>query len=180
MKTLVTTAAIVSSLALGASVATARQQQESRPHYRRSAQAIVDTVDPQGRIVELKRPEGFYIRLHVPETFTNFDTFKPGQTVNVTYFENVITKIEKAGAEVHNREPAVAPANPSDVNNSKDLLRMVTATITAIDPKWGNITYTEKDRPYTARVETKDVSKGVKPGDKVTLTYVQATLFEVK
>ena len=91
MRTFVTPAAMVLSLALGASVAT---PQDSRPHYRRSVQATVDLVDQQSRIVEVKRPEGFYVRLHVPETFTKWDAIKVGNTVNVSYYENVILKIE--------------------------------------------------------------------------------------
>ncbi len=178
MRTFVTPAAMVLSLALGATVASA---QDSRPHYRRSVQATVDLVDQQSRIVELKRPEGFFVRLHVPETFTNWDALKVGNTVNATYYENVILKIEKSGAAAHAREPLTPPKTSAEAHGSPDLVRIVTATITAVDTKLGNVSFSEENgRLYTARTEKPDMANKVKVGDKVDLTYTQATLFELK
>lgn len=178
MRTFVMPAGIVLALAVSASVATP----QDRPHYRRSVQATVDLVDQQARIVELKRPEGYYVKLHVPETFTNWDALKVGRTVNATYYENVILKIEKAGAQPVNREPVAPPKAASDVHNNPDLVRKVTATITGVDLKLGNISFKDAatDRLYTARTEKPDMAKKVKEGDKVDLTYTQATLFELK
>jgi hypothetical protein len=178
MRTFVTPAAVVLSLALGASVATP----QDRPHYRRSVQATVDLVDQQSRIVELKRPEGFYVRLHVPETFTNWDALKVGSTVNATYNENVILKIDKAGATPVNREPVAPPKTAAEAHGSPDVVRKVTATITAVDTKIGNISFKDvaNDRLYSARTEKPEMAKKVKEGDKVDLTYTQATLFELK
>jgi hypothetical protein len=179
MRTFGTPAAMVLSLALGATVASA---QSSRPHYRRSVQATVDLVDQQSRIVELKRPEGFYVRLHVPETFTTLDSIKVGQTINVIYYEAVIRQIDKAGAEAHNREPVTPPKTSEEAHGSPDLLRKVTVTIAAVDAKLGTVSYTDSatDRMYSARTEKPDMAKKVAAGDKVDLTYSQATLFEVK
>jgi hypothetical protein len=57
----------------------------------------------------------------------------------------------------------------------------VTATITAVDAKLGNVSFSEENgRLYTARTEKPDLTKKVKVGDKVDLTYTQATLFELK
>jgi hypothetical protein len=168
-------AATTLSLALGATVSNAQ-------HYRRTVQATVDTVDVQSRILELKRPEGFFIRLHVPESFTNLATIKVGDTVNCTYYENVIRKIDKAGGEVAKREPVTPPKTAAEAHENPDLIRKVTATVTAIDTKLGNLSFTDvaTDRLYSARTETPDMLKKVKVGDKVDLTYTQATLFELK
>jgi hypothetical protein len=178
MKSLVAPAAIALSVALCASTSSA---QDSRPHYRRSVQATVDLVDQQSRIVELKRPEGFFVRLHVPETFTNWDALKVGNTVNVTYYENVILKIARPGPATHNREPVAPPKTPADAHANPDLVRVVTATITAVDTKLGNVSFTDEGgRMYTARTEKADMVKKVKVGEKADLTYTQATLFELK
>jgi hypothetical protein len=168
-------AATTISLALGATVSNAQ-------HYRRTVQATVDTVDVQSRILELKRPEGFFIRLHVPESFTKLASIKVGDSVNCTYYENVIRKIEKAGAQVSSREPVTPPKTAAEAHASPDLVRKVTATITAVDTKLGNLSFTDaaNDRLYSARAETPDMLKKVKIGDKVDLTYTQATLFELK
>jgi len=179
MKSLFAPAAIALSVALCASTSYA---QDSRPHYRRSVQATVDLVDQQARIVELKRPEGFYVRLHVPETFTNWDALKVGNAVNVTDYENVILKLDKAGTQAVNREPVAPPKTAAEAHGSPDLIRKVTATITAVDLKLGNVSFKDvaTDRLYTARTEKPDMVKKVKVGDKVDLTYTQATLFELK
>ncbi len=178
MRTFVTPAAVVLSVALGASVATP----QDRPHYRRTVDATVDLVDQQSRIVELKRPEGFYVRLHVPETFTNWDALKVGSTVKATYYENVILKSEKSGATAVNREPVTPPKTSTEAHGSPDLVRKVTATITEVDTKLGNVSFKDvaTDRLYSARTEKPDMAKKFKVGDKVDLTYTQATLFELK
>lgn len=178
MRTLVTPAAVVLSLALGASVATP----QDRPHYRRSVQATVDLLDEQSRTVDLKRPEGFYLRLHLPDSFTNFDALKVGNTVNVTYYESVIVKIEKASAQAVNRQLLTPGKTAAEVNSSPDLIRKVTATISAVDTKLGNVSFKDiaNDRLYSARTEKPDMAKKVKVGDKVDLTYTQAILYELK
>lgn len=178
MKTFVVPAGIVLSVAISASVATP----QDRPHYRRSVQATVDLVDQQSRIVELKRPEGFYVRLHAPQTFTNWDALKVGNAVNATYYESVITKIEPAGATAANREPVTPPKTAAEATGSPDLVRRVTATITAVDAKLGNVSFKDAatERLYSARTEKPDMAKKVKEGDKVDITYTQATLFELK
>ncbi len=154
----------------------------SAQHYRRTVQATVDMVDVQSRILELKRPEGYFVRLHVPETFTKLDSIKVGDTINCTYNENVIRKIEKAGATIATREPVAPPKTPADVHGNPDLVRKVTATVAAVDDKLGNLSFKDvaTDRLYAARAEKPDILKKVKVGDKVDLTYTQATLVEVK
>ncbi len=176
MRTFVTPAAMVLSLALGASVAT---PQDSRPHYRRSVQATVDLVDQQRRIVEVKRPEGFYVRLHVPETFTKWDAIKVGSTINVSYYENVVLRIERPSAAAHGQEPIAAPKTSTEANGNPDLERMVTATISDVDTKVGTVSFSENGRLYTIRTETPDMAAKVKVDDTVDLTYTQATLLEL-
>jgi hypothetical protein len=153
----------------------------SAQHYRRTVEAVVETVDVPTRTIDFKRPEGFYIRLHVPTTITNWESIKPGDSRTVTYNENVITKVEKAGAEERDRELLVATTKAEDVHGNPDIERIVTGTIVEVDPKFGNVTFTgPHGRRWAARVENPDLSKKLKPGDKVDLTYTQATLVELK
>ena len=178
MRTFVTPAAVVLSLALGASIATP----QDRPHYRRSVQATVDLVDQQSRIFELKRPEGYYIRIHVPETFTNWDALKVGNTINITYYENVIVKIEKPGNDAVKGDPVTPPKTPAEANGSPDLPRKRTVTISAVDTKLGNVSFTDpgNTRTYTARTEKPDMAKKLKVGSQYDVTYTQAVLYELK
>ena len=176
MRTFVTPAAMVLSLALSATVAA---PQDSRPHYRRSVQATVDLVDQQRRIVEVKRPEGFYVRLHVPETFTKWGAVRVGSTINMSYYESVVVRIARPGA-LHGQE-AVAPPKTSDAaDGTSGLERMVTATISEVDLKVGTVSFSENGRLYTMRTETPDMPTKVKVDDTVDLTYTQATLIELK
>jgi hypothetical protein len=149
----------------------------SAQHFRRSVEATVESVDVPTRTLDLKRPEGFYIRLHVPTTVTNWESMKPGDSVKVTYNENVITKVAKPGEKVYDRELTVPTTSQEDVHGNPDIERIVTATIVEIDPKYGNVTFTGPHGVrWAARVENPSLSKKLKPGDKVDLTYRQATV----
>ena len=177
MRTLLTSASLLAVLILGAVTAPA----QDRPRYRRSTTAVVDLVDVPTRIVEIKRQEGYFVRLHVPETFAGLESITVGQTGRFTYNENVTLKMVKSGETDHNREPVAPPKTASDAHGSPDLIRKVTGTITAIDPKFGNVSFTEDNgRLYMARVEKPDVSKNFQVGDKVDMTFTQATLIELR
>jgi len=177
MRTLLTSASLLAVLILGAVAAPA----QDRPRYRRSTTAVVDSIDVPTRIVEIKRTEGYFVRLHVPETFAGMESLAVGQTARFTYNENVILKMTKSGETDHNREPVTAPKTTADAHGSPDVVRKVTGTITAIDPKFGNVSFTEDNgRLYMARVEKPDVSKNFKVGDKVDMTFTQAILVELK
>jgi len=178
MKYFAIAAATTILLAVGAALSSA---QENRPHYRRSTQATVDAIDVPTRILELKRAEGYLIRMHVPDGTKNWESLKPGDTVKVTYNENVVTKVDKAGSVEHDREEVLPAKSAVDSHGSPDVQRIVTATIDEVDPKYGNITFTgPHGRRWMARVENPGLSKKLKAGDKVDLTYTQATLVSVE
>src|SRR5262249_1835964 len=107
---------------------------------------------------------------------------KVGDSVNCTYYENVIRKIDKAGAQVSNRDPLTPPKTAAEANSSPDLVRKVTATVTAVDLKLGNLSFKDaaNDRLDSARAQPPAMGKKVKVGDKVDFTHPQATLFELK
>jgi hypothetical protein len=128
----------------------------------------------------LKRPEGYFVRLHVPPDAKGFESLKPGDSVKATYYENVILTLEKAGAVAHTREPVGPVATGADEHKNPDLRRIVTVTVTGIDDKFGNIAFTENGQPYLARVEDKGLLKKAKAGDKVDITYTQATLVSLQ
>jgi hypothetical protein len=172
---------IPATLAIFVALVLPATAQDSRPHFRRSVEATVDAVDTPTRILELKRPEGYYVRLHVPESFTTLDSLKVGQTVTATYNETVILKLQKTGAQAHSREPVTPPKTAAEAHSSPDLQRVVTATISAVDTKLGNISFTEDNgRIYSARTEKPDLAKKVKVGDKMDIVYTQATLVDLK
>jgi hypothetical protein len=87
-------------------------------------------------------------------------------------------KIEKAGAAAHAREPLAPPKTSAEAHGSLDLVRIVTATITAVDAKLGNVSFSEESGRRTRRAPKPDLAKKVKVGDKVDLTYTQATLVD--
>ena len=160
------------ALALGASVAT---PQEAVPTT--AAASRQPSISSISKVASssLKRPEGFYVRLHVPETFTNWDALKVGNTINATYYENVILKIEKAGAAAHTREPLTPPKNSAEAHGSPDVVRIVTATITAVDAK---LSRTSSSR--SGVVAPSNQLAVLLAERDVDLTYTQATLFELK
>ena len=96
--------------------------------------------------MEVKRPEGFYVRLHVPETFTKWDALKVGSAINVSYYENVVLKIERPGAALHGQEAVAPPKTSAAADGTSGLERLVTATISEVDMKLGTVSFSENGR----------------------------------
>ena len=179
MKTFIIPAATVIWLALGASIATA---QDSGPRYSRTVQATVEAIEASTRTLTIKRPDGNYVTVHVPDSVTRFNAIKVGDTITATYYENVVLKVQKPSAQTHNQEELAVTKSPGDKPvGTVARQRIVTVTVTAIDPKMSTISFTGPNGwPYTSRVEDKGLLKKAKVGDKVDVIYTEAMLLSVK
>jgi Cu/Ag efflux protein CusF len=170
----------VAALALGAHLAASQAMNLGEV---KTISATVEAIDYDARLVTLKAPDGQMETIFVPPTVERFAALKVGDTVTFRYHESVVLQLRKPG------EPA-APAPPSDptlvrtpgAKPGGTLSQQITATVTvvAVDPEVPSITVrTEDGRTMSQRVQDKTRLEGVKPGDKIEITYTQALAVSV-
>jgi hypothetical protein len=140
--------------------------------------ATVEAIERATREVTLKKPDGTYTTVTVPEGVKRFDTLKIGDKVTAKYYENIVLNLQAPGAKpVDSRSDAVtrAPDNRPAATAAKQ--RTITATITKIDPKVPSITFSGPNGwTYSSRVEDTKALAKVKVGDKVDITWTEALL----
>jgi Cu/Ag efflux protein CusF len=143
--------------------------------------ATVEAIEKGTRQVYLKKPDGKYEVVYVPEEVKRFDSLKVGDKITARYYQNVVLRVQQPGAKpVDESSRAVTPA-PSGTAGTAARQRTITATITAIDPKVPSITFTgPKDWTYSTRVEDKAALAKVKVGDKVDITWTDAVMVTVE
>jgi Cu/Ag efflux protein CusF len=148
-----------------------------------SITATVEAIDTARREVTLKGPGGELVVMEVPESVKRFPEIKVGDHFTVRYTEALVIDVhhadsaaklgmtEETGTE---RKPG---AKPSGV-----LTRRITATVAveAVDRKAPSITVREANGNTSSfRVEDVKNLEGVKPGDKLVITYNEAVAMSV-
>ncbi len=144
--------------------------------------ATVQAVDPSSRTLTLKRPDGTFVDIVVPETIARFPEIKVGDTITARYYENVVLRLRKPGEKVvdatsTSRMPAATP-NPSGTVARQ---RTITATIAAIDRSVPSILFTGPNGwSYWSKVQDPKSLNSVIVGDKVDITWTEALLVSVE
>jgi len=143
-----------------------------------TASATVEAIEQSTRVVTLKKDDGTYEVLTVPESVKRFDSLKVGDKVKTRYYENIVLRLKEAGEkDVDSATGAVTPSAGTKPAGTVASQRTITATITAIDPKTPAITFKgPNDWTYTSRVQDKKALAKVKVGDKVDITWTAAAV----
>jgi hypothetical protein len=176
MRTLAAAATIV-AVGLGAA-APARAQSKTITGEQKTVTATVEAIEQSHRDVTLKKPDGTYTVVHVPEGVERFSSLKIGDKVTARYYENVVLRLKEAGeADVNSGSAGVTPTAGTMPAGTTAVQRTITATITAIDQKVPSITFTGPNNwTYSSKVEDKKALQKVKVGDKVDITWTSALL----
>jgi hypothetical protein len=140
--------------------------------------ATVEAIEQSTRVVTLKKDDGTYEVLTVPESVKRFDSLKVGDKVKARYYENIVLRLKEPGEkDVDSSSGAVTPAAGVKPTGTVASQRTITATITAIDPKTPTITFKgPNDWTYTSRVHDTATLAKVKVGDKVDITWTAAAI----
>jgi hypothetical protein len=140
--------------------------------------ATVEAIERGRRSVTLKKADGTYADVYVPEEVTRFDSLKIGDKVTAKYYKNLVLRLKKPGeSSVDTSQEAVTPTAGAKPAGTAATQRTITATITAIDPKVPSITFSGPHGwTYSSRVEDKKALAKVKVGDKVDITWTEAML----
>ena len=140
--------------------------------------ATVEAIDQASRELTLKKADGTYEVLGVPESVARFDSIKVGDSINVRYYENIVIRLKPASEpDVDSASGGVVPSAGARPSGTMSGQRTITAKITAIDPKVPSISFTGPNGwAYSTRVEDKVALSKVKVGDRVDITWTAAAV----
>jgi len=148
-----------------------------------TATATVEAVDYSARHVMLKNEKGETDTFAVDPAVKRFDSLKVGDKVKLTYYESLVFQLVKPGqtSSGASDEAALTRAKGALPAGSLATQEKRTVTVKAVDPAVPSITVTTDDgRTVSRKIEDKKNLEGVKPGDKIDITYTQALLTSVE
>jgi Cu/Ag efflux protein CusF len=157
----------------------AAAQSKTIPGRTEVVTATVEAIDYGNREVTAKKADGKYEQFYFPPSFKRFDALKIGDKITAKYYENIVLRLKPAGEkDVDTASGGVVPAVGTAGTVSRQ--RTITATITDIDPTAPSITFSGPNGwKYSTRVEDKAALAKVKVGDKVDITWTEATILSL-
>ena len=145
--------------------------------------ATIQAIDTSSRAITLRDDKGNEDTFTAGEGLQRFNELKVGQKVNITYYESIVFQVlkpgEKAGGESFeaalNRAKSALPAGTLATQDK------ATVTVQKVDPAVPSITVATADgRSVTRKIENKKYLEGVKPGDKIDITFTRAVVTSVQ
>lgn len=144
--------------------------------------ATVESIDQLARTVTAKKSDGTYEDFYVPTELKRFDQLKIGDTITVRYYENIVLRVQAVGEKPVDTDAVdVTRAEGGKMGGTAAHQQIITATISAIDPKVPSITFTgPRGWKYSTRVQDTKALAKVKVGDKVQITWTEAALVSIE
>jgi Cu/Ag efflux protein CusF len=148
-----------------------------------TATATIQAIDTTARRITLRSDKGEEDTYTVGPEVARFNEFKVGDKVKMTYYESIVYQVRKPGdtanvaedAAAFNRARSARPAGTIATQEKR------TVSVKTVDPAGPSITVTTEDgRTVTRKIENKKNLEGVKPGDRIDITYTQALITSVE
>jgi Cu/Ag efflux protein CusF len=138
--------------------------------------ATIKAIDYTTRSVTLRTENGDEDTFTVGPEVTRLNQLKAGDTIKATYYESLVFQLKKPGDPSAPSATTVAGGRLKEVpGGALGAQQTVTVTVKAIDMNVPSITVTTADgRTMTRKVGDKKNLEGVKPGDRIDITYTQA------
>jgi Cu/Ag efflux protein CusF len=146
-----------------------------------SMTTTVDKVDLKKREVTIKTADGSPVMIQVPENVQNLQNLKPGDKVQIDYYQSVALSLQKkpgtlpmeartftAKPSTSGNMPGGTMAQEIDATANVKKVDMSKGTVTIEGPEGKMDTITVKDPQLK-----QELSK-VKPGDAINVTYTEA------
>jgi hypothetical protein len=151
------------------------------PGEHRTMTATVESVDQGARTITVRSGSGELRTIQAPDQATRLAEIKPGDTVTATYYDNIVLRVKQAGEpDVDTREAAVTPGTAPRPVGTSATQQTITATIDAIDMNVPSISFKgPRNWTYSTKVQDKKALSQVKAGDRVDITWTEATLVNV-
>jgi hypothetical protein len=145
--------------------------------------ATIQAIDSTTRSVTLRDDKGNEDTFAIGESVKRFNELKVGQKVNITYYESIVFQLLKPGEKGGGQsiEAALDRAKSALPAGTVTVQDKATVTVKAVDPSVPSITVTTADgRVVTRKIENKKNIEGVKPGDKIDITFTRAIVTSVQ
>jgi Cu/Ag efflux protein CusF len=145
--------------------------------------ATIQAIDPTTRMITLRDDKGGEDTFKVGDSVQRFNELKVGQRVNITYYESLVLQLVKPGEKGGGTSYQAALSRAKSTLPAATLASQDKATVTvkAVDPAVPSISVTTEDgRVVTRKIENKEYLEGVKPGDKIDITFTRAFVTEVQ
>jgi Cu/Ag efflux protein CusF len=144
--------------------------------------ATIQAIDKTARTVTLRNEKGQEDIYAIGSNVARFDELKVGDRVRTTYYDSLVLQLLKPG------QKADAPSFEAALNRAKSALPAATVatqekktvTVNSVDMNVPSITVTDGGRLVTRKVDEKKNLEGVKPGDKIEITYTRAIVTAVE
>lgn len=149
--------------------------------------ATVEAIDRQNRLISLRSPQGRTATIHAGPEVRNFDQINQGDQVAVTYYEAIgaaVTKPENATKGVE--EDAAVMRAAKGARPAGAIAQSITTTveIESVDVSMNTVSFRRQDgMTRMLAVEDPEAQKfirGLKRGDQVTITYMEAVAVAVR
>ena len=143
--------------------------------------ATIQAIDSTTRMLTLKTKSGAEESFKAGPDMARFNELKVGDTVDITYVESIVMRVQKPGeAPAATSGDAALTRNAGRPGATLGAQVSTTVTVKAVDLAVPSITVlTEDGRTVTRKVEDKKNIEGVKVGDKIAITYTEALLMSV-
>ena len=170
------TAALLATAVLAPVIASA--QIKTIPGESITVIATVDAIERASRSVTLRKPDNTVVKIAVPKESTRFDALQVGDRVSATYYDNLVLRVKRPDEkDVNTLGESIVPAEGLKPGFTIGSQRVMTVTITAIDPKVPSITLSGPNNwSYSTRVADQDALKLVKVGGRLDLTWTEAVM----
>jgi Cu/Ag efflux protein CusF len=145
--------------------------------------ATIQAIDATTRAITLRDDKGNEDIFTAGPAVQRFNELKVGQRVSITYYESLVLQLLKPGEKgggasleaALNRAKSELPAGTLATQDK------ATVTVKAVDMAVPSITVVTQDgRTVTRKIEEKKYLEGVKPGDKIDITFTRAIVTEVQ
>ena len=145
--------------------------------------ATIQAIETGTRTIVLRDDKGNEDSYTVGPAVTRFNELKVGQQVTITYYESIVFQLVNPGDKGSGESLEAAlnrakSARPAGTVATQD---RATVTVKAVDPSVPSLTVTTADgRVVTRKIENKKNIEGVKPGDKIDITFTRAIVTSVQ
>jgi Cu/Ag efflux protein CusF len=148
-----------------------------------TATATIQAIDSTTRHITLRTDKGEEDTFVVGPAVARFNELKVGDKIKMTYYESMVLVLRKPGEKTNpsSDTAALAAAKSALPGGTVSMQEKRTVTVKAVDPSVPSITVTTDDgRTISRKIENKKNLEGVKPGDKIDITYTEALLTSVE
>lgn len=148
-----------------------------------TASAKVEKVDMEKRELTLKTDEGKPFTITVPENVHRLDNVKPGDRVDVAFYESTTIALQKPGEPMPSKRTTTQERFPGQLPGGMVAERVTTtAKVTNVDPANNEVTIESKGKSHTIDVKDPQAQaalKRLKVGDRIQATYTAAVATSV-